>query len=269
MKLLKVTETEYSQFEEMFEEVDKVPVERLAPEVVDGRSSVRLNGATAAKYDVAFLEIPEQKPVFGRVVAEMLGEHGLGLNYSGMAFFIMAKKNYLSYVLHQKNVAAPETVSLASEKASRNVQEHLDFPVVARKYDEMKLVESNLIEEQDQLAELAEGIEYGEDMVLLQEYMEGDKYRIFYCDGVVASLEDRTEGWRISSDSLQYSNVSSEIRDEVKKAMDRIGARYGEVLVRSGEIVDINPNPDLEKFTSVSGKNAFEKTAEILRSEKV
>lgn len=268
MKLLKVTETEYEELGKSFEEVETVSVDQLAPEVVDGRDTVRMNGKTVEEFDAAFLEIPEENPVFGRVLVEMMQEAGLGVNYPSVAFFIMAKKNYLSYVLHQKGVEAPEMLSVASSKASRNVGKYLDYPFVAKRFDEMVLTESSLIENQEELEEFTEGVEYGEDLVLFRQQTEGDKYRVFYCGESMVSLEDRTEGWKHSTDKLHYSNVSSDIKEQVRKAVNGIGTLYAEVLIQGGKVVDVNPNPDLETYRQVSGKNTYESVEQLVRGEK-
>lgn len=268
MKLLKVTETEFPGLGDSFEEVEKIPVSQLAPEVVDGDSNARMNGTTVRDYDAAFLEIPLQNPVFGRVLMEMVEESGLNLNYASTAFFIMAKKNYLSYVLHQKSVESPKNVCAASPKASRNVGKYLEFPIVARRFDDLRESESTLLESQEELDEFTEGIEYGDDLVIFRERVKGDKYRVFYCDDSIVSLEDRTDGWKHSREKLHYSNISNELSEEVKRCMRAIGTDYGEALVKGGSVVDVNPNPDLETYREVSGKDVVEATEEMLKGEK-
>ena len=122
MKLLKITSNEHSELDEMFEDVEQKGVDELAPEVIDGKTNVRMNGETIEDYDAAFLEIPTKNPVFGRVLIEMIEEKGLNVNYPSIAFHIMSKKNYLAYVLSQKDINTPNRVVAASEKASRNIQ---------------------------------------------------------------------------------------------------------------------------------------------------
>lgn len=267
MRVLKVTEEEHEQLGQLFEEVDRVSIEKISPEVFDGETNVRLNGKTIMDYDAAFLEIPQRNPVFGRVLLEMIEEKGVKTNYPSIGFYIMSKKNYLYYVLHQKGIDAPSTVIAASEKAVRNVDKQLDYPIFARKYEDMALNETQKIENHDEIQEFVEGTEYGEDILIFQELHEGDKYRCMYVNGQVISLKDTSDGWRIKEDSLQYSSLSKDLREEVKKTMNAIGTPYGEVLLQGGKIIDVNPNPDPEKYTDISGKNAYESIEDVLRGE--
>jgi len=266
MKVLKVTEEEkHEQIDELFDEVKRMDLEKISPEVFDGETNVRLNGHTIADYNAAFFEIPSENPVFGRVLLEMVEEKGVTVNYPSTGFYIMAKKNYLYYVLHQKDIDAPNTVIVSSEKAARNIDKELDYPMMARRYEDMALNETKKIVDEDEVKEFVEGTDYGEDILIFQEMHKGDKYRCMYVNDSVISLKDTSEGWRIREDSLQYSNLSKDLREEVKKTMKAIGTKYGEVLLQGGKIIDVKPNPDPELYTDVSGKNAYESIAAILK----
>lgn len=267
MKVLKVTEDEHKPLDDLFEEVEELSIEKVAPEVFDGETNVRLNGHSITDYDAAFLELPPENPVFGRVLLEIMEEKGVNVNYPSVGFHIMAKKNYLYYVLQQKGIDTPNNVIIASEKAARNIDKELDYPILARRYEDMALNETKRIEDQDEVREFVEGTDYGEDILIFQELHEGDKYRCMYVNDKVISLKETSDGWRIREDNLQYSNLSKDLRDEVKKTMRAIGTDYGEVLLQGGKIIDVNPNPDPEVYTDVSGKNAYESIADILKTE--
>ena len=267
MKLLKITDEKNEHFEDIFEEIEQIDVEKVAPEVINGKTNVRLNGHSIADYEASFLELPAKNPVFGRVLLEMIEEKGVKTVYPSIGFYIMSKKNYLYYVLNQKNVETPNTVIIASKKATRNIEKELDYPLIARKYEDMSLSETKKIENHDQIQEFVEGTEYGEDILIFQEHHEGDKYKCFYADGQIISLKDKTDGWRVRDEKLQYSTISSDLKDEIHKAMKGIGTDYGEIILQGKKITNINPNPDPEVYTDVSGKNAFEMIANVLKPE--
>lgn len=267
MKLLKITDEENEELDELFDETERIDVEKVAPEVIDGKTNVRLNGHSISDYDVAFLHLPSRNPVFGRVLLEMIEEKGVQPVYPSIGFYIMAKKNYLYYVLNQKNVDTPNTVIIASKKATRNIDRELDYPMIARKYEDMSLSETKKIDNHDQIEEFVEGTEYGEDILIFQEYHEGDKYKCFYADNQIISLKDKTEGWRVRDENLQYSTLPSDLKEQVRKAMNGIGTDYGEIILQGEKIIDINPNPDPELYTDISGKNAFEMIANVLKPE--
>jgi glutathione synthase/RimK-type ligase-like ATP-grasp enzyme len=267
MKLLKITNEETEDFEELFEEVERIDVEKVAPEVIDGKTNVRLNGHSIADYDSAFLRLPSKNPVFGRVLLEMIEEKGVKTVYPSIGFYIMSKKNYLYYVLNQKNVDIPDTIIIASKKATRNIDRELDYPMIARKYEDMSLSETKKIDNHDEIEEFVEGTEYGEDILIFQEYHEGDKYKCFYADGQIISLKDKTDGWRVRDEKLQYSTLSSDLKEEIQKAMKGIGTDYGEIILQGEKITNINPNPDPGVYTDVSGKNAFEMIENVLKPE--
>lgn len=261
MKLLKTSDVS-EDIQEQFEEVQEVEVEDFAPEVIDGETDVKVD-ADIENCDVAFLELPERNPIFGRVLLEILEEQGFRTNHPSIGFYITAKKNYLYYVLEQKDVPMPKTVIAASEKSAKNIDRHIELPVIAKRYEDNQLEESKKLEEQQEVEEFAEGTHYGEDILIFQDETEGDKYKVFYAAGNIISLEDKTEGWRVSEDKLQYSNLSNELEELVENTMSSIGTRYGEVVIKGGKVIDVNPNPEPELYADKSGKNAFKYIREI------
>ncbi|MFB6115462.1 MAG: RimK family alpha-L-glutamate ligase [Candidatus Nanohalobium sp.] len=267
MKLLKITDREYEEFDEIFEEVEKVEIDQVAPEVVDGEKDVKISNESVQKYDAAYIEVPPKNAVFGRVAFEMITEEGVNTNHTATGFFIASKKNYLYYVLHEKNIPAPKTVVVATDKASRNIEKELRGPLIARRLEELEESEVRKLDTVQEITDFAEGSEYEEDILLFHEYNSGDKYRCLVAGDQIISLRDRSDGWRFEKDSLSYSNISDKQREVVKKTANALGTPVIEVKLRGEEVYDLNPNPDLKLFTDVSGKNAFEAVAEVLKED--
>lgn len=266
-KLLKITDREYEEFDELFEEVEEVAIDKVAPEVIEGEKDVKISGKSIEKYDAAYIEVPPKNAVFGRVALEMIVEKGVKTNHTSTGFFIASKKNYLYYVLHEKDIPAPKTVVVATDKASRNIEKELRGPLIARRLEELEESETKKLDKVQDITEFAEGSEYEEDILLFHEYNSGDKYRCLVAGKQIISLRDRSEGWRFDDDSLSYSNISDEQREVVEKASKALGTPVIEVKLRGSEVYDLNPNPDLKLFKDVSGKNAFEAAVEALKEE--
>lgn len=267
MKLLKITDEEESLLDQYFEEVETADIEKMSPEVIDGQGDVKYRGKTVSEYDAAYAEIPKENAVFGRVLLEMLEEKGLALNYPSTGFFIMAKKNYLYHVLHEKDIPAPKTVVVASEKAVRNVEKHLRGPLVARRLDDLKETEKAKIDEVEQISEFAEGLDYDQSLLIFNEYSKGDKYRCLAAGDKVLTLKDTSDDWRVKEDGLKYANPPKELKETVKKTRERIGTNVAEVVMRDGKVVDVEPNPDLEKYTDISGKDAYKMVADAIKGD--
>jgi len=263
-KLLKITNREYEEFQELFDEVDEVEIEEVAPEVVNGEKNVKISGEPVEEYDAAYIEVAPKNSVFGRVAFEMIREKGVKTNHTSTGFFIASKKNYLYYVLHEKKIPAPKTVVVATDKASRNIEKELRGPLIARRLEELEESETKKLETVQEITEFAEGSEYEKDVLLFHEYNSGDKYRCLVAGNQIISLKDRSEGWRFDEDSLSYSNISDEQREVVQKSAKALGTPVIEVKLRGSEVYDIEPNPNLELFKDVSGKNAFEAATEAL-----
>lgn len=268
MKLLKITETDnFEEFDELFDEIEDVDIEQVSPSVVEEGIDVRINGGSIKDYDAAFLEIPRKNAVFGRVLLEIMEENDLSLNYYSTSFFTMAKKNYLYYVLHEKNIDAPKTASIASEKAARNLGNDLEFPVIGREFNNMEETETSLLENMEDAREFAEGVEYGEEFILFREKVEGEKYRCFVTENTFISLKDNSDNWEVGTENLNYSNPGKDVEEKVKEVRNVLGTEVAEVIVKGSKIIDVNPNPDLKKYTNISGKNAYEAVAEALKSD--
>lgn len=267
MKFLKIRDEEESELDEHFEEVTRADIEKMAPEVMDGESDVKFQGTSVEEYDAAYAEIPKKNAVFGRVLLEMMEERNVSLNYPSTAFFIMAKKNYLYSVLHEKNIPAPKTVAVADQKAVRNIEKHLKGPLVARKLEDLKETERTKIDEVEQISEFAEGLEYGGSVLLFHELRKGDKYKCLAAGENTITLKDSSENWKVQEEKLKYANPSSELKELVQKTRKRIGTKVAEVIIRDGEVIDVEPNPDLELYREKSGKNAAKMVAEAIKGD--
>ncbi len=268
MKLLTIADQEYEQFEPYFDEVYNIGADKAAPEVVGGVPEVRLNGHTIDDFDAVFLEIPAKNAVFGRVLVEMIEEKNVSVNYPSTAFFVMSKKNYLYYVLHERGIPAPKTVTLATEKAARNIENEIEPPLIARRMEELEETETKMLEEKGEIQGFAEGSEYEEDVLIFHEYDDGDKYRCLVIGDQVISLKEDSDDWRFTGGNLKYSNISDTQKEMVMDTKKALGTHVAEVLIRGEQVFDINPNPDLQTYTDVSGKNTFEAVAEVLKGEK-
>lgn len=268
MKLLKITDGEESPLDEHFEEVENADIEKMAPEVIKGESDVKFQGKSVSQYDAAFARIPKENAVFGRVLLEMMDEQGVSLNYPSTGFFIMAKKNYLYHVLHEKNIPAPKTVVVASEKAVRNVEKHLKGPLVARRFDDLKETERAKIDEVEQISEFAEGLDYDQRLLIFNEYSKGDKYRCLVAGESVLTLKDTSDDWDVGKDNLKYANPPKNLKEMARKTRERIGTNVAEVIIRDEEVVNVEPNPDLKQYKEISGKDAYRMVAEAIKGEK-
>lgn len=268
MKLLKISERELEEFDEFFEETERVTVEEVAPEVIQNRGGIKLDSLNPEKFDAVFADIPEKNAVFGRIMLEMLEEQELRLNHPSTAFFIMAKKNYLYSALHEKNINAPKTLVVPSEKASRNVDKHLKGPLIARSFEQVKEVERRKLDTVEEITEFSEGAEHPDNVLLFHELPKGTNYSCLYVGGEVISLADESEGWKLDRDRLKYSSLGKEQEETIRKTCRAIGTPVAGVRLKGDTVLDLDPNPDLELFTDVSGKNAYQEVAETLKGEK-
>ncbi|MFB6100117.1 MAG: hypothetical protein ABEK16_02485 [Candidatus Nanohalobium sp.] len=268
MRLLKITDGGEcaEELDQHFESVQTVDLEKISPQVIDGQPDLKINGLEES-FDTVYAEIPVENAVFGRVLLEMIEEKAIPVNYSSTSFFAMAKKNYLYYVLHEKNVSAAKTAVVADEKAARNLENHIKGPLIARKFEDLAEVEKKKIDTVEGIGAFTEGVDYGENFLLFQEYSEGGKYRCLVAGDEVISLEDISEGWELSDENLRYANVPGDVKEMVLDAKNALGARVAEVLVRDQEIVDLNPNPDLELYSDVSGKDVYKNLSSALKQE--
>mgnify|MGYP000299941782 CR=1 FL=1 len=267
MRLLKITDREIPELDRHFEEVENVSVEDVAPEVRDNTANVKVKGKPVEGFDAVYTEIPQNNAIFGRVLLEIIEEKGLKTNYPSTAFFIMSKKNYLYHVLHEKKVPSVKTAVIASEKASRNIESELKGPLIARRFDEDLENERTKLSTVEEINEFADGIDHGNKFVVFHELNRGDKYRCLVCGDSCISLMDNSDDWDFSKDNLQYHSISKDQKEIVMKARKAIGTPVAEVLLRDGKVEDVNPNPDLEMYKEISGKNAYKDVVEAIKGD--
>jgi len=267
MKLLKITNREIPELEQHFEENVSEKLEQIAPEVRGEKPDVKLDDISINEFDIVYAEIPPENAVFGRVLLEIIEEKGVTVNYSSTAFFIMSKKNYLYHVLHEKSIPAPKTAVVADEKAARNLENHLKGPLVAKKFDGLVEAERTKIEKVEGIQEFAEGVDYGENILVFNELRKGEKYRCLVAGNTVISLKDTSDNWKVKKENLGYSNLPNDLEKTVLQTAEAIGTKTAEIVLRNGKVIDANPNPDLEMYTETSGKDAYKAVAKALKEE--
>lgn len=267
MRLLKITDREIPELDRYFDEVEEASIDRIAPEVRDNKADVKFDGSSVERFDAVYADIPQKNAIFGRVLLEIIEEKGLRTNYPSTGFFIMSKKNYLYHVLHEKNVPSVKTAVIASEKASRNIENELKGPLIARRFDEDLENERTKLDTVEEIKEFAEGIDRGNKYVVFHEFKKGDKYRCLISGDSCISLIDNSDGWNFSDDNLQYHSISQDQKDVAIKAAEAIGTPVAEVLLRDGKVEDVNPNPDLGMYQDISGKNAYKDVADAIKGD--
>lgn len=267
IKLLKITDKDHEELDEFFEETDKVELDQVAPEVVGGETDIKVGDNSIEDYDACYVEMPAKNAVFGRVMLEMIEEKNVTANQFSTAFYIMAKKNYLYYILHEKEIPAPKTAVIATEKATRNIEKELEMPVIARKLEDLEETERKSLETKEEVYGFAEGSEYEEDVLIYQEYSEEDKHKCMVIGDQIISLKDSSEGWKIDEDNLKYSNLSDTQKEIIKQTTKKIGTSFAEITLRGDKVYDINPNPDIELFEQNAGRNVYEAVADMLKEE--
>lgn len=267
MKLARITEEEEHPIDGFFEEVEHVEIEKVAPEIVQGKEDIKLGEKSVREYDAVYAELPEKNAVFGRVMLEMVEEANIAVNYPSTAFFIMAKKNYLYYILHEQEIPAPKTVVVASEKAGRNIEREIEPPVIGRRIEDYEETETKRLEDSEGIQGFIEGVEYEEDILLFHEPREGDKYHCLVAGDQIISVKEGDESWNFTKENLKYSSISDNQKEIVRKTVEKIGTDVAEILLVGENVYDVNPNPDLEMYKEVSGKSSYEAVAETIKKQ--
>ncbi|PSG99470.1 MAG: hypothetical protein BRC29_05120 [Nanohaloarchaea archaeon SW_7_43_1] len=267
IRLLTISHEEVTGFDDFFDQVKDIDVARVSPQVVDGEARLRIEDEPIGNFDAVFTDIPAKNAVFGRVLLETIEEKDIPVDNYSTAYFTAAKKNYLYYVLTKRGIESPTTISVAAEKAVRNIDKHLEFPIIGKKLEDLEETEKRKIDSKEEIKSFSDGIEYEEDVLLFQELNEGEKYRCLFIEGEVISLKEGSDGWEFTGKNLKYCNLDNSQKELVREACESVGLRITEVLIRGSEIYDINPNPDLELYSEKAGKNAFSAVAKTLKED--
>ncbi len=256
-------EEKYTDFEEEFEEVAYYS---LADVSVNSGTEPRVkveDKNIKEEFDAVYLEPEPKASIYGRVFLEALQDENINANLKPNTFFILTKKHYLFKVLKEKQVNIPNTVAVPSEKGLTAIENNLDFPVVAKMYENFERKDIAKLDDCEELDSFAERLEYGENYTVIQEYKEGDIFDVLYIDGKTISL--KIEGdWEEDDVSRSYHNISADQKEEVCKAAKSIGTKLCRVRMVGDHVVQMKPNLDLDMFKKVSGKGVFGKTAKVL-----
>ncbi len=270
MKLLIIADNDEEEqladrFSTYFDDVTTKSIANVRIDAGNGED-VRIGGEKVDDYDALYLQPKPQTAIFSRVFLEVLLEKNITTNVDAASFFILAKKNYLFQVLEEKDIPIPATAIVSTEKGISGIAEHIDYPLVGKKFEGFVRRDMNMLEEEDELRSFVEHMDHGDHVLILQEFIEGDVYDCLYVDGDIVSLSLSGDSWRVRSGEAKesYLTISSELKEIVEQTAHSIGADICRVRLVDGKVTEAYLNPDLERFTEVSGKNMYEKVAAYL-----
>lgn len=259
-------ETLEERFSEYF---DSVATQSIASVRIDAGNgeNVLVGGERVDDYDALYLDPKPKTAIFSRVFLEVLLERNIATNLDAASFFILAKKNYLFQVLKEKHVPIPPTAIVSTERGVTSIHDHLDFPMVGKKYEGFNRRDVSLLESADELESFVEHMDHGKHVLLLQEFVEGDVFDSLYVNGDIVSIKLESDGWRIQADDAKetYHTIPSSLEDVVEKTATSIGANICRIRLVDGKVAEAYLDPNLGRFTDISGKNMYEKVADYLQ----
>ena len=266
MNLIDISQEVNSEIEQNFEEYSHVNVENVSPITGGNMLEVKTSEGNISEFDAARVKIPSSNAVFGRVLLDTIQDLNVPTNHSANGFFTMSKDNYLAYVLNQKDVPSPNMVVCYSEKSSRNLSNHLDYPVVAKRIVSNKTESTKILTGDEDAQEFAS--EGGKDTLsMFYELNRGKKYRLLLTSEFEATIEEKGQEQVFTGEDLQYSTAPKQVQETARKAKRAVGAKICEVKIRNGEVTDMKPNPDLEEFRDVTGKDSHKAVCRELKEQ--
>ncbi len=269
MNLLMITDNDTfaEQFEDYFDEVTTKSIASVRIDAGNGEQ-VLVEGESIDDYDALYMDPRPKTAIFSRVFLEVLLEKDITTNIDAATFFILAKKNYLPQVLEERNVPIPATAVVSTEKGVSGIEDHIAFPMVGKKFEGFVRRDMTLLESDEELRSFVEHMDHGKHVLILQEFVEGDTFDCLYVDGDIVSLKLEGDSWRLRADQVKetYHTISSDLEEVVEQTVKAIGADICRVRLVDGKVVEAYLDPDLERFTSVSGKNMYEKVAGYLKA---
>lgn len=258
------------RFEEYFEEIE---THSLADVMIDSRtgslSEIKVNGEPIDRWSSVYIK-PEPKAFnYTRVLMETLSSKNINCNLDPSSVFILTKKPYLFNVLADKGNSIPRQASISTEKGMTELEKNLEFPTVAKKYSELELAETKIFDDFESLKNFAELTEHGKDYLMIQEHEEEKEvFDILYIDGAIISLKLEGSPWRENEEvSYSYHGISDTQKDIIEKAVTSIGTNICRARLRGQKIMDMDTDPQLEKFKQESGKNVYGRVADFLKGE--
>lgn len=252
-------------FQDYFEEVVHSSLADARITTSGDETVVRAGGRTVEEFDAAYLSPSPQTAIYARVLLDTVHED-VNTNLEPSAFTIMMEKHYLFKVLSERKVPVPKTIALSTEKGLTNAEQSIEFPVVASVFEGFERESVDRVKDIDQLSAIAERLEHGENLMLVQESVEGELYDTLYVDGHTVSMRIESGGWMVNDDStMNYHSLPGDQEDAVQEAASAIGGNICRVQTRGGTVINVESNPELERFQDISGKNVYGKVADLLK----
>ncbi len=227
---------------------------------------IRIEGEPLDGYDAVYLQPDPRTAIFSKVFLEELVRRDIATNVGPEAFLILAKKPYLYQVLAERQVSIPATVAVSTRNGVSGVEDTLSFPLIGKKYERFERRDMRLLADDEELDSFAEHMDHGSHLLVLQDQAAGDVYDCLYIDGDIVSMRLEANDWRVRSAEANatYHSIGSDLQDEVTAAAAAVGADIVRVRLVGEHVVDVEPDPALDRFASVSGKNVYGSVASYL-----
>lgn len=259
------------RFEGYFDEVCECSIEDVKIDVDKEEVISYVNGREVRNYDALFLRPITRAATFTRLFLETLTEEDVETNIDGTSYYIIAKKPYLFKVLSEKGITIPDTYVVSSQKTLKSLKGSLEGKIVCKQFEELVRKDIMKTEDPEDIDAFSESLEHGKNYMIVQEFVEGEAYDCLYVNGDVISTKITGDTWRKSpsrdSCSEKYHKPPSEVQKLVEGTAKAIGSRFCSVRLVDRKVVDVKMSPDIERFKKLSGKDTFEKVAEMLKSD--
>ncbi|MCJ7428815.1 MAG: hypothetical protein MUP66_00320 [Candidatus Nanohaloarchaeota archaeon QJJ-5] len=270
MNLLILTnnETEVDGLTEHFDQWDHYSLADAKISHKDTTTTAAVEGTPITEYDAVYLNPEPRAAIYAKTFLETIQDHHIQTNMDSTALFLMMKRHYLFHVLHQRDVNIPQTIAFSTEKALTEIEDDIEFPAVAKMYEQFTSAGMKTIDDSDDLHSFAQSANHEENVIILQEYVDGDVYDVLYIDGDLVSLELEGDAWHLdNNDKIQYSKLSTEQSKAVNETAQAIGTKMCRVRLIGNTIVGVENEPRLDLFQEHSGKNVYGKVADMLRGD--
>ncbi len=273
MNLLTITEDQSigEKFAPYFGDVETCSIRDIKIDVEDNNVVSYVNGGKVEDYDSLFIRPTSKAITFTKIFLETLTESDINTSIEGASYYMIAKKPYLFKVLNERGVPIPKTYVVSSQKSATSLQKEIEGEIVCIQMEGFVRRDIMKTGDPEDMEAFSESLEHGKNYMLVQEFLEGDVYDCLYIDGDIISTKITGDSWRKSPKrdkcSEKYHKPPTELTEVVKEAAEAIGSKLCSVRIVDSRVVDIHMNPDIERFKKVSGKDAFEKVAEMLKPE--
>ena len=225
--------------------------------ITSGKETKILAGSTnLGAFDAVYLRADPELTPFVEPFLDELAEKGIYCQVKPDCFYNTSNKALMYNILNSKGIPISRTIAFQDASIINQLSDDLVYPVIFKSFAGYEKIQSLVVDSVKNLNAVSKGIKTDVDLVLVQEYQEGDLvYALVIGEEVFATTRKWDE--KKQEHGKRELNVSISEKDAkmARRAATLVGTDIATVKMINGKVMNVLPQLNWARFNPALGKH--------------